>query len=37
LKQIDLVSSALRNLPKLYPSPFNHLRLSERVVARHDK
>jgi anti-sigma factor RsiW len=35
LKQIDLVSSALRSLPKLHPSPFNRLRLSERVAARH--
>jgi hypothetical protein len=35
LKQIDLVSSALRRLPKLYPSLMNRLRLSERVAARH--
>ena len=35
IKQIDLVSSALRNLPKLYPSPLNRLRLSERFAARH--
>jgi anti-sigma factor RsiW len=35
LKQIDLVSSALRSLPKLHPSPLNRLRLSERIVARH--
>ena len=35
VKQIDLVSSALRSLPKLYPSPLNRLRLSERFAARH--
>jgi len=35
MKQIDLVSSALRSLPKLYPSPLNRLRLSERFAARH--
>jgi anti-sigma factor RsiW len=35
MKQIDLVSAALRSLPKLYPSPLNRLRLSERFAARH--
>lgn len=35
MKQIDLVSSALRSLPKLYPSPLNRLRLRERFAARH--
>jgi anti-sigma factor RsiW len=35
VKQIDLVSSALRRLPKLYPSPVNRLRLSERFAGRH--
>jgi hypothetical protein len=35
MKQIDLVSSALRSLPKLYPSPLNRLRLSERFAVRH--
>jgi predicted anti-sigma-YlaC factor YlaD len=33
--QIGLVSSALRSLPKLYPSPVNRLRLSERFAGRH--
>lgn len=32
--QIGLLSSALRSLPKFYPSPLNRLRLSERFVAR---
>jgi predicted anti-sigma-YlaC factor YlaD len=35
MKQIDLVSSALRSLPKLYPSPLNRLCLSKRFAARH--
>ena len=35
LKQIDLVSSALRNLPKLYPSPVNRLCLRQQFVASH--
>ena len=35
VKQIDLVSSTLRSLPKLYPSRLNRLRLSERFAARH--
>jgi predicted anti-sigma-YlaC factor YlaD len=33
--QIGLVSSALSRLPKLYPSPVNRLRLSERFAGRH--
>ena len=33
--QIGLVSSALRSLPKLYPSPVNRLRLSERFAGLH--
>jgi len=35
VKQIDLVSSALRNLPKLYPSPVNRLCLRQQFVASH--
>ena len=35
LKQIDLVSSALRNLPKLYPSPVNRLCLRRQFAASH--
>ena len=35
MKQIDLVSSALRSLPKLYPSPLNRLRLRQRFAASH--
>jgi predicted anti-sigma-YlaC factor YlaD len=35
MKQIDLVSSAVRSLPKRYPSPLNRLRLSERFAAQH--
>ena len=35
MKQIDLVSSALRSLPKLYPSPLNRFRLRQRFAARH--
>ena len=35
VKQIDLVSSALRRLPKLYPSPLNRLSLRQRFAARH--
>lgn len=35
MKQIDLVSSTLKSLPKLYPSPLNRLRLRERFAARH--
>ena len=35
VKQIDLVSSALKSLPKLYPPPINRLRLRQRFAARH--
>ena len=35
VKQIDLVSSALRSLPKLYPSPVNRLRLRQQFAANH--
>jgi len=35
VKQIDLVSSALRSLPELYPSPVNRLRLRQQFAARH--
>ena len=35
VKQIDLVSSALRTLPKLYPSPVNRLRLRQQFAAHH--
>ena len=35
VKQIDLVCSALRNLPKLYPSPVNRLCLRQQFVASH--
>lgn len=34
VQQIDLVSTALGNLPKLYPSPTNHLRLKQQFAAR---
>ena len=34
LQQIDLVSSALKSLPKQYPSPSNHLRLREQFAMR---
>ena len=33
--QIGFVPSALRNLPKLYPSPVNRLRLRQRFAAHH--
>ena len=33
--QIGLVSSSLRNLPKLYPSPVNRHRLCRQFVAHH--
>jgi len=33
VKQIELVSSALRNLPKLHPSPVNRLRLRQQFAA----
>ena len=35
VQQIDLVSSALKSLPKLYPSPANRFRLRQRFAARH--
>jgi predicted anti-sigma-YlaC factor YlaD len=35
VKQIDLVSSTLRSLPKLYPSPVNHLCLPQPSAAHH--
>ena len=35
VKQIDLVSSALRSLPKLYPPPINRLRLRQQFAALH--
>ena len=35
VQQIDLVSSALKSLPKLYPSPANRVRLRQRFAARH--
>lgn len=35
VKQIDLVSSALKSLPKLHPSPINRLRLRQQFAARH--
>jgi Putative zinc-finger len=33
--QIDLVSSGLRSLPKLYPAPANRLHLRQQFVAHH--
>ena len=35
VKQIELVSSTIRSLPKLYPSPLNRLHLRQRFAARH--
>ena len=35
VKQIDLVSTAIRSLPKLYPSPLNRLRLRQQFAAHH--
>jgi predicted anti-sigma-YlaC factor YlaD len=35
VKQIDLVSSALRSLPKQYPSPNDRLRLRQQFAAHH--
>lgn len=35
VKQIDLVSSALRGLPTLFPSRFDRLRLRHPFAARH--
>jgi len=34
-KQIDLVASAVRSLPKLYPLPANRLRLRRQFAAHH--
>ena len=35
VQQIDLLSSALGSLPKLYPSPINRLRLSRQFATRY--
>ena len=35
VKQIDLISSALRSLPRLPPSTVNRLRLRQRFAAGH--
>jgi len=35
VQQIDLVSSALNSLPKLYPCSVNRLRLRQQFAARH--
>jgi len=35
VQQIDLVSSALSSLPKLYPASVNRLRLRQQFAARH--
>lgn len=35
IKQIDLVSSALRSFPKLYPALVNRLNLRQQFAARH--
>ncbi|MGH7147425.1 MAG: anti-sigma factor family protein [Nitrospiraceae bacterium] len=35
VKQIDLVSSTLRSLPKLYPPPINRFHLRQQFAARH--
>ena len=32
MKQIDLVSSALRGLPRIYPTPVNRLRLCRQFA-----
>jgi hypothetical protein len=34
VKQIELISSALRGLPTLYPSPMNRIRLRRRFASR---
>lgn len=34
VKQINLVSSAVRSLPKIYPLPLNRLRLRRQFAAR---
>ena len=35
IKQIDLVSSTLRSLPKFYPSPVNLLSLRHQFACHH--
>ena len=35
VKQLDLISSALRSLPRLYPSPLNRLRLRQQFAESH--
>ena len=35
VKQIHLISSALRSLPKLYPPPIDRLRLRQQFAAHH--
>ena len=35
VQQINLVSSVLRSLPKLYPSPVNRLSLRQQFAADH--
>ena len=35
VKQISLVSSALKNLPTLYPSPIHRLRLRQQFAVRY--
>jgi hypothetical protein len=35
MKQIDLVTSALRSPPKLYPSPVNRIRLRWQFAAQN--
>jgi Putative zinc-finger len=35
IKQINLVSSALKKFPKLQPSPVHRLSLRQRLVAHH--
>jgi predicted anti-sigma-YlaC factor YlaD len=37
VKQIDLVSSALRSLPKLYPPPINRLHLRQQFAAYYGR
>jgi predicted anti-sigma-YlaC factor YlaD len=35
VKQIDLISSALRSFPTLYPAPANRLSLCQQFAAHH--
>ncbi|WP_455377204.1 zf-HC2 domain-containing protein [Petrachloros mirabilis] len=35
IQQLALVSSTLRTLPKIYPSPLNRLRLHQHFAAHH--